>query len=390
MNFKVLWPDRISWIVGLGTTLALSSQSIPFWIVSALKAVGYDDQQASLMVTAELFAMGLTMIIISPVVHRLPFKPMVLCAVIVALASQVISMIADDGIVMTATRACSGVSFGLLFSMATAAGSSAQQPEKTYAAAGGLLLIIGTLLNPLIGSLFATYGRMGVFVGLCIYCLINAVPLLLIPAGPLLHTKLESTEIVETSAVPLTGALGTFSLMFLMAVSMNGVFTFLGQIAERAGLQSAALGAGLALVSLLSALGGVLANRLGTRFGRSAPLIAGFLVLGLDLYALTVTSSPIAFWIFATVAVGCYWFIWPYIFGLAVMIDAKGRVASATGSAKIIAGGLGSAIAGYVVLHHGIVAYGQTAFATCILATVLVPIVVRAANRRSSPTHSVA
>ena len=385
MNCRLSWPDKISWIVGFGTTLALASQSIPFWIVGALKSVGYDDQQASLMVTAELFSMGLTMMVISPIIYRFPFKPSILVAVTLALTAQVLAMTTDDVIVMAATRVCSGASFGVLFSMATAAGSSARHPEKTYAAAGGLLLIIGTLLNPLVGTLFAHYGRPGVFVGLCIYCLLNAVPLLLIPAGHLLRRAPPDTETSEASAVPFAGVLGSFSLMFLMAVSMNGVFTFLGQIAERSGLHSAALGTGLALVSLLSALGGVLANRLGTRWGHSIPLIAGFLVLGIDLYWLTLTPSAAMFWMFTTVAVGSYWFLWPYIFGLAVMIDAKGRVASATGSAKIIAGGLGSAIAGYIVSHRGIVAYGQTALAICVLAALLVPMIVRAAKLASHP-----
>jgi MFS family permease len=172
--------------------------------------------------------------------------------------------------------------------------------------------------------------------------------------------------------------------MALMAAATNGLFIFLTTIAERVGLNLAGLGLGMAAVSLFSAIGGVVGNRVGLRFGYTPPLIVGFLGQGTALFALANAHSQLAFWVSFTGVVTIYWFVFPYILGLGSRIDPHGRVSSVTGTAKIFAGAAGSALGGYFAVHSGIATYGAFAFASCAVAAALSVPVVRLVVRTAS------
>jgi len=53
---------------------------------------------------------------------------------------------------------------------------------------------------------------------------------------------------------------------------------------------------------------------------------------------------------------------------LAARVDPKGRVASATGSGKILLASGGTALAGFLGANYGIQSYGYAAIGICILS----------------------
>lgn len=369
-------PDRTTWIVGLGTTAALAGQGASPWIVSSLAgSAGLDVEQASLMVTAEMLAMGLMMMALAPIVHRLPGKAVALCAVAIILAAQILSLFASGVVLLGGARALSGFAFGALFAVASAKGAAADNPEKTYALAGVMSLLIGTAINPILGFASADYGHIGVFSGLAFYCLMVAFPLLFMRFGQIGR----AIPVIDGSAAPISpmAASGVMAIMALLAIATNGVFVFVATIAGTVGLKGAALGSAMSVVSLVSSSGALLASRMGTRYGTLPPLGGGLLVMGCSLFWLTTVTTQTTFWISFTLVVITYWFLWPYILGLAVSVDPQGRVVAATGSAKIFAGAVGSGAAGYTAAHYGLASYGAIAFGSCFGAALLSIYVIR-------------
>lgn len=376
------WPDRVTWIVGLGSTAALAGQSASPWIVSGLiKSAGLPIEQAGLMVTAEMLAMGLVMLLVSPIVHRLPGKPTAFFAVIAIVAAQVWSTYAVGLVPLAASRVLAGIGFGVLFALASAMGARSAAPERTYAAAAVIALLIGTTINPALGFALENYGHSGVFLGVAVYSLVIALPLLVLR----FPEPMRRSDVAVAVSVPVSrlSAAGVMAVMALLAVAVNGIFVFLTNIAGDVGLSGTKLGSGMAVVSFVSALGGVLAGRIGNRFGTLAPLAFGLSAMGLTLLAMTHLPNAIVFWPVFTALVTAYWFLWPYIFGLAVTVDPAGRVSAATGSAKILAGGLGSGIAGFVVSWAGLAAFGWLALALCVGALAIAVWVVRRMGREA-------
>jgi predicted MFS family arabinose efflux permease len=374
---KLVFPDRTTWIVGLGTTSALAGQSASPWIVNGLaESGGLGAEQASFMVTAEMLAMGLVMIMLAPVIHRIPAKAFALGALVTIMIAQGLSVIADGVAMIAAARALSGLGFGTLFAIASAKGSVADDPERTYAVAGVMSLLIGVIINPLLGFTLDAYGYQGVFFGLALYSLLVALPLTFIPFGKIGRSMAVSAEIAPSIGFSKLAAGGVMVIMALLAIATNGVFVFVTTIAGSVGLKGGGLGSAMAVVSLVSSSGAFLASRLGTRLGTLFPLIGGLVVMGSSLCWLTAVTSQVTFWIAFTMLVTTYWFLWPYILGLAVSVDPAGRVVAATGSAKILAGGIGSAIAGYTAAHVGLFGYGLVALGCCVTAAVLAIYVV--------------
>ena len=77
-----LLPDRRTLVVGFGITLGNTAQSAIPWISGSLvESAHLDIQQASLMITAEVFTMGIVMLGASAFVHKLALDDDLLSAI---------------------------------------------------------------------------------------------------------------------------------------------------------------------------------------------------------------------------------------------------------------------------------------------------------------------
>ena len=68
----------------------------------------------------------------------------------------------------------SGAAFGLVYSLASAIGAGAEVPQRTYGAAGTIALLLGVLINPMLGYGMQTYSVAGVFSGIVILAVVLA------------------------------------------------------------------------------------------------------------------------------------------------------------------------------------------------------------------------
>lgn len=368
-------PDRRTLVVGFGITLGNTAQSAIPWISGSLvESAHLDIQQASLMITAEVFTMGIVMLCASAFVHRMPKKAVLIAATLLAIAAQVASIYTTELGMLAVVRAVSGAAFGLVYSLASAIGAGAESPQRTYGAAGTIALLLGVLINPMLGYGMQNYGAAGVFTGIVILSVVLAVPLFLIsfkpfqaaPADPVVAKPVEPAERLDMLA-----AAGVVLIMALMSASVSGLYVFLERIAHSVGLQGTALGAGMSVVSLIGASGGVIAIYVSKRVGNVLPLLIGLPLVGLIILGLTTVKAQPQFWALFSALCLMFWFLYPFIFGLAARIDLKGRVASATGSGKILLASAGTASAGFLGANYGMQSYGYAAIATCILSAVV-------------------
>jgi predicted MFS family arabinose efflux permease len=370
-------PDRRTLVVGLGITLGNTAQSAIPWIVGGLvESAHLDIQQASLMITTEVLTMGCVMLGASAFVHRLPKKLVLILATILAIAAQIGSMYVTQLGMLALVRAVSGVGFGLVYSLASAIGAGADAPQRTYGAAGTIALLLGVLINPMLGYGMQTYGAAGVFGGIVILSVVLAVPLFLISFNTFQTAPQAAGPVASDAGGPkerldLLSAAGVVLTMALMSAAVSGLYIFIERIASSIGLHGTALGAGMSVVSLIGASGGVIAIFVAKRAGNVLPLIIGLPLIGVVMFCLAVATTQSQFWAAFSALTVMFWFLYPFIFGLAARVDPKGRVASATGSGKILLASAGTALAGYLGANYGIQSYGYAAIVICLLSAAM-------------------
>lgn len=370
------FPDRRTLVVGFGITLGNTAQSAIPWISGSLvESAHLDIQQASWMITAEVFTMGIVMLGASAFVHRLPKKAVLIFATLLAIAAQIASIYVTQLGTLAVVRAVSGAAFGLVYSLASAIGAGAEAPQRTYGAAGTIALLLGVLINPMLGYGMQTYGAAGVFSGIVILAVVLAVPLFLISfksfqTSPAVGA-IAADRARPTDRLDMPSAAGVVLTMALMSAAVSGLYVFLERIAHSVGLEGTALGAGMSVVSLIGASGGVIAIFVSRRVGNVLPLLIGLPLVGVIILGLATAKNQPQFWSVFSALTVMFWFLYPFIFGLAARVDPKGRVASATGSGKILLASGGTALAGFLGANYGIQSYGYAAIGICLLSAAM-------------------
>jgi predicted MFS family arabinose efflux permease len=397
MRFALRLPDRQTLVVGFGITLGNTAQGAIPWIVGGLVASGrYNLHQASLMITSEVLAMGVVMLTASTFVHILPKKLVFIGAIALAILAQLVSCNVSDIWLLAAVRAASGAGFGFIYSIASAIGATSKAPARTYAAAGTIALLLGTMINPMLGYGLQHYGARGVFGGIVALSVVLAAPLLFMrfedgrAVRKPLQTKSRKLTLPSLNGQVVLAAAGVVTTMALMSASVSGLYIFIQQIAQSVGLSATSLGAGMSVVSLLGASGGVWANLASKRFGNTTPLLLGLPVIGLLVLSMTLVVTQAQFWAAFVGITIAFWFLYPFIFGLAALVDPKGRVASATGSGKILLASGGTALAGYLGGTSGLAAYGFAALGICLLSTLVASGVVLLLKRQNYAPAAIA
>jgi DHA1 family inner membrane transport protein len=370
MKFSLPSWDRRTWVVGFGITLGNVAQSAVPWIVGGLmRSEGYEINRAGLMITAEVMTMGVLMLVTARFVHKIPRRAALFSGVGLAVAAQIASCFVHDFGTLALIRAVSGLGFGLVYAVASAIGAGATAPPKTFAAAGIIVLLLGTLINPALGYGLEHRGAEGVFLGVAALCCVMVVPLAALTARPLDDSRAGRHEYPALDQTRVVAAAGNVLTMALMSAAVCGLYVFLEGIAHRSGISPTTLGGGMSAVSLLGASGGLLAMVLSRRFGEIRPLVTGMPVMGALLLMMTRVWTPWAFWLIFVGITATYWCLYPFIFGLAGRIDPGGRAAAATGSGKILLASGGAALAGFLGRAYGVEAYGFAALAICLCAT---------------------
>ena len=358
--------DKLTWTVGLGTTFGMAGQSGSSFIFYALNHAGLSVEAATTALTVEGIVMGVVMLVAAPAIHRLALRPALAFAVMLALLAQVASAYAQGFDLIIAARLASGIGFGLIYAIASASAAAAATPERVFAAAGTIQLVAGTALNPVLGRGQAM-GMKGVFLAIAIYGAMLAVGLLFAP--PPRSLKVAIPQAVASR--PSVGAIATVLLMMILfAVGTNGVYIYYVPVAAKVGLSEARLGDGLALVSLVGALGGVAASWLGMKAGRLLPLTASLLAMGAASIWLLRIDAAWQFWLVFTLWIAVYIFANAYLFGVAVAVDPGGRLAAALGGILLLANAAGTWAVGQVSARLGPEAWGWVTLACCALAAV--------------------
>lgn len=300
--------------------------------------------------TAELGAMSLASLPACYWLSRVNWRLAATLAALVFILANLASMLADSASTLIPLRILSGLGGGSLMILCMSTASMLPKPDRIYGFWVMGQLVLGALGLTLLPSLFAHYGLAVFFAVLAVLMLLCTPLIRYLPANKQQGTETKAEMTPRLSLPALVGLLA----VLLFYISLNGVWTFLGALAESINIDAQVSGNVLAMASLLGIAGALSATLLGGRKRFRLLLIGGYAVMIAGILMLTGSPDEARFTLAALGFKYAWTFALPFILASLASIDRNGQLMSLVN--LVIGGGLalGPLIAGRMIEElHG-------------------------------------
>ena len=244
----------------------------------------------------------------------------------------------------------SGVTTGVIASVAITSLAGASNPERAFAGVYGAQSLAGAAALLWLPS--GAEGYQPILYLLAGLALLGLLAVPFIPDKPLQNTQ---NTVAETSASHISKwlifiALGAVCLPFIFEMS---AFSFLSEIARDKSVSREDAQQVIFYGLLISVFGSLVAGIIGLRFGRVAPVILGFLLAMVAMMLLMTESSYISYLLAVLLIYWSYNFAVPYRVSLVVSLDKSGRYAPLIITSQILALMIGPGVSGAIIVGGG-------------------------------------
>ena len=174
-----------------------------------------------------------------------------------------------------ASRIIVALGGGLISSSGTAAASGAKSPERIFAIAGILYLLVFVIGHRIIPIGLSTFGTTSTYLGMMAYaiCIVPTYYFLLTSKS----VKTASSNFIHFLADAPYRLLGILALIdiFVYELGQIAVYIYMDKVGNDVGLDQDERGDTISTSLLIGISGGRIATWQGTRFGRFWPLMVG-------------------------------------------------------------------------------------------------------------------
>ena len=160
--------------------------------------------------------------------------------------------------------------------------------------------------------------------------------------------------------------------LFLFQASNMGVADYAFELGKDIGLVNTEISNLLTVANIISISGGLLVYIIGTKYGRTIPLLVGVSVSAIFTFLLHY-SDNISIYFIANAVTGIAWaFVIPYILGLCASFDSHGQMAALAGFISKVGLATGPLIGSLLILDYGFEMILNIATVALIGATLLI------------------
>lgn len=330
------WPSVLG-NVYLCTLPALVIIFLPVLVGSLVQELQFSNRQSGFIVTLDMLGYTLGTVAAFFGIKRFNWRSFALGAVLLMVLANALSGGTSDYSQLLALRFFSGLGGGLLTAITFAAIGQMRSPDSVY----GLWLVSQAAFG-LVGFQFfyqitANWGGTGGFMVLSLLLLLGVVAIRVVPPQHL-HKHEQSKDRPESAySMPTQAVMGILAIL-LVYIGLMVIYTFLERIGTDAGLSSEEIAKSFSMMSVAGLIGGGIAAKLGSKYGRKVPIVIS--TAGCVL-AINVVVTDVDFLLYA--AVCCLYFgLWscllPYLVGVLAAADDSGQLLSLGNAA--IGGGL--------------------------------------------------
>ena len=292
--------------------------------------LGVERDVAGLIVSANKYGAAFGALIATFLVKRLDWRKTVkllfLCLIVFDLISTQISNPQTLILLRFIHGSIGGLSVGFGLSII----ARTYNPDKIF----GMLLVVqysfGSLGIFAVPRLVDAYGYGAVFGTLISFTLMT---LIILPYIPNVKSPLDKNSTNKNLfKIPLNSMLIlALCALFLFQASNMGVADYAFELGKDIGLENSNISNILTIANLISISGGLLVYVLGTKYGRTIPLIIGISTASIFTFLLHY-SENVSIYFLANTITGIAWgFTIPYLLGLCATFDLHGQMAALAG-----------------------------------------------------------
>jgi predicted MFS family arabinose efflux permease len=361
----------------VATTIgSLGTNTMPMLFGALMDGLDLDATDAGLLGSIELGGLALAALLLAPWVARVSRSGFAMVGASVAALAYGLCAVSGSFVALALARLVAGAGAGLVLASGNAAAAGARDPERLFALVtligGGAasLLIIGLpyLLGP--------WGYPGAFILFSVICF-AALPFL---RGLPRARQASGPELAGARASGAAAAL-TLTSVFLFALGEQGLWSVSERIGVGIGLELDVIGGVLGGTTLAGLAGAGVAALLGSRYGRTGPLVVGLLASALARAGVAFSGTGTEY-LLAQLAWGTsFLFVLPYMLGTAAALDPTGRWTAAAGAITMVGAAMAPAAAGFLTDAIGTRGLGLCTAASGLVALAAIVPVARGADR---------
>jgi predicted MFS family arabinose efflux permease len=339
--------------------------------------LGFDLQQGSLVIRAEIAGGALASIMAMFWINRINWRLAVLFALVCIVAGNALSSVQSDATIITALRFAVGFfGQGTAFAIGISMIGNTADPDRNFgfviAAQVGFGVLALATLRPLVDQ-FQSIG--GMYAPLAVLALVALAFIKFVPTGPAPREEQHAAAGGASLALPLMGLLA----MLIWCCGLGAIWTFVERIGVEGGLESALALRSLSVSSAVAITGALFAAALAARgVGRFLPVTIA--LLGQMAVAWFIQGEMS--WVELAIKASIFQVFWnmtgPFLMGAIAAPDTGGKVAVLIPAAQTSGFFIGPTIAGSFMGGAGLSAANITAIACCGIALVVfIPLAAR-------------
>jgi predicted MFS family arabinose efflux permease len=340
---------------------------LPLLVGGWIEKLGASPSEAGAIGAAELGAMAIAAMMLSTRMHVLSRRRLAVLAGLGVLLANLASAYGTNLDLLLAVRLVAGLCEGALLAAFSATIAGARDPERLFAGVGITSGLIAVAMLVLVPVAIAHWGTTGAFLAMSALTLMSLPLLTRLPSfgrtravGAPPGARMRAPgggEPLARGSIRRAGVVLAFAAV-LVATGQAAVWSFSERIGEGLGYDATTIGLILGAASLSGTLGALAAAFLGADRGRALPLLAGYVGVIVAIGLVTGGARAEAFAAGQVVFAFFYFFVSPYVMGVAAALDPHGRVASALSGGLLVGAGLGPAAGGVLVERFDFVTLG--------------------------------
>jgi predicted MFS family arabinose efflux permease len=349
---------------------------LPIWLPGAAQRFGLGPAQPGLIASLEIACVAASSILWASRRHVAGRAARLTAAILVSIAANLLSLTAQQIVVLVVARAAAGLALGLILAEITRRAATMPDPQRVFARQQlGLILFVATFFAT-VPMTVAAYGAFVPFAYGAVLGLVALVSLIWLPAA---DAKQDTPmhRAADTAAVRNGGAAAmALTAIALTYLTQNGVWAYIAEAAKGSGTDLPLMGRVLAIGAFVNLLAPIIAERFGDGRDRRVPLALGYAGLAVSVLLITLGLGQAEFIVGAIGLNLCLMFVTPFLLGILAELDSSGRTAAAGPAFFTIGAAIGPALGGVLIATGGIpslgvvlAAFAAAALLLCYVAT---------------------
>ena len=313
--------------------------------------LGVQRDTAGFIVSANKYGAAFGALLATFVVKRLEWRPTLSKLFYCLIIFDLISTQVQNPQILILLRFLHGTIGGLSVGFGLSIIARTLNPDKVF----GMLLVVqysfGSIGIWAVPRMVDLFGYSAVFGALISFTIMAILILPMVPDVSK-HSDNQATNNIFSFSIEKFLFLALAALFLFQAANM-GVADYAFELGKDIGLKNTEISNLLTIANIISISGGMMVYIIGTRFGRTIPLVIGISVAAIFTFLLHYSENVTIYFIANSVTGIAWGFTIPYILGLCASFDKHGQVAALAGFISKMGLATGPLIGSFFIIEYG-------------------------------------